>query len=132
MHFLNVCRTCHFEHGHLSNAGEKNWKIRLVTIKFVKYKFFLNSRHLKLFSLNSTLSWHCVKSVRIRSCSGSYFPAFVLNTDQSNSEHGHFLCSVRDWVSNQTFLIFKWVEWKSGWPNSIKPIWDSEKVPFNS
>ena len=38
-----------------------------------------------------------VKSVRIRSYSGSYFPAFGLNsvrilenTDQNNSEYGHF------------------------------------------
>ena len=32
---------------------------------------------------------HCVKSVRIRSYSGSHFPAFGLN----NSEYGHFLRS---------------------------------------
>ena len=29
---------------------------------------------------------HCVKSVRIRSYSGPYFPAFGLNTDQNNPE----------------------------------------------
>ena len=51
--------------------------------------------------------YHCVKSVRIRSFSGPYFPAFGLNmdryrvslqnsvrmrenTDQDNSEYGHF------------------------------------------
>ena len=51
---------------------------------------------------------HCVKSVRIRSYSGPYFPTFELNTkrygsnspysvrmqentDQNNSEYGHFL-----------------------------------------
>ena len=33
---------------------------------------------------------HCVKSVRIWSYSGPYFPAFGLNTDQNNSEYGHF------------------------------------------
>ena len=43
---------------------------------------------------------HCVRSVRIRSYSGSYFPAFGLNTeysvrmqehkDQNNSEYGLF------------------------------------------
>ena len=50
---------------------------------------------------------HCVKSVRIRSFSGPHFPAFGLNkeeilrispysvrirenTDQKNSEYGHF------------------------------------------
>ena len=33
---------------------------------------------------------HSVKTVRIRSYSGPYFPAFGLNTDQNNSEYGHF------------------------------------------
>ena len=33
---------------------------------------------------------YCVKSVLIRSFSGPYFPAFGLNTDQKNSEYGHF------------------------------------------
>ena len=37
---------------------------------------------------------HCVKSFRVRSFSGLYFPAFGLNTDQKNSEYGHFLRSV--------------------------------------
>ena len=36
---------------------------------------------------------HCVKSVRIGSYSGPYFPAFGLNTDQDNSEYRHFLRS---------------------------------------
>ena len=40
-----------------------------------------------------TLVIHCVKSVRIRSYSGPYFPPFRLNTDQNNSEYGHFLRS---------------------------------------
>ena len=30
------------------------------------------------------------ESVSIRSFSGPYFPAFGLNTDQKNSEYGHF------------------------------------------
>ena len=40
-----------------------------------------------------TVSVHCVKSVRIRSYSGLFFLAFGLNTDQNNSEYGHFLRS---------------------------------------
>ena len=36
---------------------------------------------------------HCVKSGRIQSFSGPYFPAFGRNTDQNNSEYGHFLRS---------------------------------------
>ena len=34
-----------------------------------------------------------MKSVRIWSYSGPCFPAFGLNTDQNNSEYGHFLRS---------------------------------------
>ena len=42
---------------------------------------------LKLFSLNFHYGFrkrisHCVKSVRIRSYSGPYFPAFGLNTER--------------------------------------------------
>ena len=37
---------------------------------------------------------HCVKSVRIRSSSGPYSVRMRENTDQKNSEHGYFLCSV--------------------------------------
>ena len=46
-----------------------------------------------LLSVNVTLFLHCMKSVCIRSYSGPYFPAFGLNTDQNNSEYGHFLRS---------------------------------------
>ena len=56
--------------------------------------------------IDTCIYLHCVKSVRIRSYSGPYFPAFGLNspylsgfspnagnTDQNNSEYGHFLRS---------------------------------------
>ena len=36
---------------------------------------------------------HCVKSFRIRSCSGPYSARMRENTDQNNSEYGHFLYS---------------------------------------
>ena len=58
---------------------------------------------------------HCLKSVRIRSFSGPYFPAFGLNTerysvslpsvpmqentDQKNSEHEHFLRSAISFIA---------------------------------
>ena len=48
---------------------------------------------------------HCVKSVRIRSYSGPYFPAFGLNTLQNNSEYGHFSRSAF-WPI--TSIIFLW------------------------
>ena len=41
-------------------------------------------------SISNEKSSHCVKSVRIRSYSGPFFPTFGLNTDQINSEYGHF------------------------------------------
>ena len=53
--------------------------------------------------INETLNLDCVKSVCTRSYSGPYFSTFGLNTysvqtrdntDQNNSEYGHFLCSV--------------------------------------
>ena len=36
---------------------------------------------------------HCVKSGRISSYSGPYFPAFKVNTEQNNSEYRHCLFS---------------------------------------
>ena len=36
---------------------------------------------------------HCAKSVRIRSFSGPYSVPMRDNTDQKNSEYGHFSCS---------------------------------------
>ena len=48
---------------------------------------------------------HYVKSVRIWSYSGPYIPAFGLNTDQNNSEYGHFLRSGRN-KYNLNFIVF--------------------------
>ena len=42
------------------------------------------------FSENFSDSYY-VKSVCIRSYSGPYLPVFGLNTEQNNSEYGHFL-----------------------------------------
>ena len=61
---------------------------------------------------------HSVKSVRIRSYSGPYFPAFILNTDQNNFEYGTFSRSVNDnnitWLSWNILLLVnllqKWGE----------------------
>ena len=43
---------------------------------------------------------HCVKSVRIRSYSAAYSVRMRVNTDQNNSECGHFLrsddCDIRN------------------------------------
>ena len=52
---------------------------------------------------------HCMKSVRIRSYSGPYFPAFGLNADQNNSEYGHFLRSGESYlfveINEDTFIV---------------------------
>ena len=45
---------------------------------------------------------HCIKIVDIRSYSGPYFPAVGLNSDQNNSEYGHFSCSDLLFVSMVT------------------------------
>ena len=39
--------------------------------------------------LNTSSNIHCVNSVRLRSYSLPYYPAFGLNTDQKNPEYGH-------------------------------------------
>ena len=44
--------------------------------------------------MSQVIGFHSMKSVHIRSYSGLYFPAFGLNSDQNNSEYGHFLRSV--------------------------------------
>ena len=45
--------------------------------------------HLTLFHFHEKCE-KCVKSACIWSYSGPHFPAFGLNTDQKNSEYGHF------------------------------------------
>ena len=37
-----------------------------------------------------------MKNIRIRSYAGLYFPAFELNTEQNNSEYGHFLLNISE------------------------------------
>ena len=51
----------------------------------------------------AVINKHCVKSVRIQSFFGPYFPAIVFDTDQKSSEYGHFLQSVKSlqFMSNQ-------------------------------
>ena len=65
-----------------------NGKLRFLCSVKVGFSLMLNSRFrghaIELIYL------HCVKSVHIWSFSGSYFPTFGLNTDQKNSEYGHF------------------------------------------
>ena len=60
------------------------------------------SPSLKFQFSRSNSTYHCVKSIRIRSYLAPNFPAFGLNTeryapysDQNNSEYRHFLRSVR-------------------------------------
>ena len=52
-------------------------------------------------------SLHCMKSVCIRSYSGSYFPTFGLNRDENNSEYGHFSRSAWNRVQMRT-TSFDW------------------------
>ena len=66
---------------------------------FQKFIWFCNCAT-KSFSVGRTL-WDCVKSVRIRSYSGPYFPAFGLNTVLNNSEYGHLFNAV--WINHMRF-----------------------------
>ena len=58
--------------------------VRKTTVKKLFRRSYL------IFSYEFILYNRLVKGVRIRSYSGPYFPAFGLNTDQNNSEYGHF------------------------------------------
>ena len=73
----------------------------------------LTANNRKLFWQKFRLRWkfwysknfdnfHCVKSVRIR----NYPIRMRENTDQNNSEHGHFLCSfyVKEWIMRTNFM----------------------------
>ena len=57
------------------------------------------SKYFCLIGVNNKITikvFHCVKSVRIWIFSGKYFAALGLNTNQKNSEYGHFSCSIYD------------------------------------
>ena len=92
----------------ITGSGATSYIFRAGKVKIFK-KFMSNQTKLKLFKelgkkdkvsdnhMKSAKEFktHCVKSVRIRSYSGPYFPAFGQNTEryQNNSEYGHFLRS---------------------------------------
>ena len=73
------------------------WSQKLNFLSCEQYEIFYANR-IPFELQNITIRLHCGKSVRIRSCSGPYFPYSVRmreNTDQKNSEYVHFPCSVR-------------------------------------
>ena len=65
-----------------------NWFHLMITIKFGMTSGQTHGH--KWLQPLSLLTEHYIKSVRIRSYSGPYFPAFGLKADQNNSEDGHF------------------------------------------
>ena len=82
-------------------------------------KKHVNRVHLKRNYISKIIILHCVKSFRIGSCSGPYFPhirteygeiqsisSYSLqmreNADQNNSEHRHIFCSATIFI-NYTF-----------------------------
>ena len=59
--------------------------------------FFIIKRILRILiveNLYITTYIHCVKSFRIRSYSGPYLVRMRENTDQNNSEYGHFYAEI--------------------------------------
>ena len=55
-------------------------------------------------------SIHYLKSVRICSFFGSYFPAFRLNTDQKNCEYEHSSCSIICDIINSIFYVHGFIK----------------------
>ena len=85
-----------YQHGTKNKNGFEKDFSRLInhSIFGKTIKNLRKHRNIKLVTTDRRRSHlHCVKSVRIRSYSGPYFPTFELNTDQNNSEYGHFLRS---------------------------------------
>ena len=91
------------------------------TSKFLRSKNISGPYHHQLFKniiilqhlscLNSTKLHltHCVKSVRIRSYSGPYFPTFGLNADQNNIKYGHFLRSEYRVVITEMYISWMFI-----------------------
>ena len=81
---------------------------RIITCFMPLISFYSPSKHQKTrgfpsFSGSTEKDKHCMKSVRIRSYSGrhsisTYAVRMLENTDQNNSEYGHFLRSVVVWI----------------------------------
>ena len=67
----------------------KETHIRILIFSYSQYFPYLFWA-LKLTYMSDLLVHHCVKSVRIRSYSGPYSVRMRENTDQNNSEYGHF------------------------------------------
>ena len=77
---------------YLSSSAQLFYTVTLILLSCpVNNDFYIEFFFKKLISIFCfPQKHHCVKSVRIRSHSGSYFKAFGLNTDQNNSEYGNF------------------------------------------
>ena len=74
----------------ITSPKNGHWELLALLSKILSFFFFgIISIVINNFDL-LCCDQHCVKSVRIRSYSGSHFPAFGLN----NSEYEHFSCSV--------------------------------------
>ena len=72
----------------------RNFRIKLVILMY--FKLWINEAHYFLVFMI-----HCVKSVRIRRFSGSYFPTLGLNTDTFHAvigfENVHIYSNERFW-----------------------------------
>ena len=78
-------------------------------IFFIIFRKLVRKQQRWLFMLQySNINNHCIKSVPIRSYSGPYFHPMGLNTDENNSECGHFLRSKSPLFFQSSFL--PWIE----------------------
>ena len=96
---LSGLKSIKFEYRHYWNHNKPEStfiKIKsLINDKFqTSYKKVLkNAKYQAPSPIPTHLHPHCVESVRIRSYSGPYLVRMQENTDQNNSEYGHFLRS---------------------------------------
>ena len=99
------------------NVRMQLWHVFLLKIQTPQFVFNYNNDING--NNNLIINIHWVKSVRIRSFSGPYFPIFELNTercsvrilkntDQKNSKHGHFFRS--DSFSNLYINLISYME----------------------
>ena len=82
----------------------------------------------------ASFTWHCMKSVRIRSFPGSYFPTFGLNTERFRAlscteitgAQNQSICSNEKWVKTLMLSVIRYVnivkilQWSRFWRQYLK------------
>ena len=97
----------------------------LTTVWYQQVRFVLCSVIGVIKRVNSIPS-HCVKSVRVWSCFGPYSIGMQENTDQKNSEYGHFSHSVDSFLwEAQLIILTNWIKVSMTKVSSFSGRWHS-------